>query len=98
MLMSCSRCQQVIEIATLPEHLLDECEHKDEFEPCPKCTDAVPAADLKRHMASPECKPMPDPAKYNRCPLCRRNIPPNKEGWLQHLLDEGCPANPRTNK
>jgi centrosomal protein CEP104 len=34
LLSPCHACAQIVEIAGLPEHLLDECEHKDEFEAC----------------------------------------------------------------
>lgn len=34
LLSPCHACAQIVEIASLPEHLLDECEHKNEFEPC----------------------------------------------------------------
>ena len=34
LLSPCYACAQIVEIASLPEHLLDECEHKSEFEPC----------------------------------------------------------------
>lgn len=34
LLSPCSACAQIVEIAGLPEHLLDECEHKNEYEPC----------------------------------------------------------------
>ena len=37
-LMACSRCTQVIEISTLPEHLLTECSEKADYQPCPKCS------------------------------------------------------------
>jgi centrosomal protein CEP104 len=30
----CHACEQIVEIAGLPEHLLDECYYKNEFEPC----------------------------------------------------------------
>lgn len=34
LLSPCHACAQIVEIAGLPEHLLDECEHKNEFEAC----------------------------------------------------------------
>lgn len=98
MLTSCTRCQQVVEIATLSEHLLDECEHKEDYEACGTCGDAVLRAQLPAHEKAGKCKAQPDPAVANRCPLCHKDIGPEKEGWLQHLLDQGCSANPRTNK
>lgn len=34
LLISCPSCAQIVEIAGLPEHLLDECEAKDDYLPC----------------------------------------------------------------
>jgi centrosomal protein CEP104 len=34
LLISCPSCAQIVEIAGLPEHLLDECEAKDSYMPC----------------------------------------------------------------
>jgi centrosomal protein CEP104 len=34
LLISCPSCTQIVEIAGLPEHLLDECEHKSSYLPC----------------------------------------------------------------
>jgi hypothetical protein len=34
LLSPCSACAQIVEIAGLPEHLLDECEQRNEYEPC----------------------------------------------------------------
>ncbi len=34
LLISCPSCTQIVEIAGLPEHLLDECEAKDDYVPC----------------------------------------------------------------
>ena len=98
--MSCSRCQQVVEIATLQEHLLEECEKRGEFSPCPTCGDAQEAAKLEAHMAARSCRAPPGAASgLQRCPLCHHDVGAGKEGWLQHLLDDpaGCAANPRNN-
>ena len=58
--MSCSRCQQVVEIATLQEHLLDECERRADFAACPTCGDALEAgAKFEAHVAAQSCKPQP---------------------------------------
>ena len=95
MLMCCKRCSQVIEVATLAEHLLDECEHKADYEPCATCGDALLGKDLEAHMAAQACHPLPDPAAGQRCSLCHGDIEPGREGWLHHLLESGCPSNPR---
>lgn len=34
LLISCPSCAQIVEIAGLPEHLLDECDHKANYVPC----------------------------------------------------------------
>jgi centrosomal protein CEP104 len=34
LLISCPSCAQIVEIAGLPEHLLDECDEKDQYVPC----------------------------------------------------------------
>jgi centrosomal protein CEP104 len=34
LLISCPSCAQIVEIAGLPEHLLDECDHKTNYVPC----------------------------------------------------------------
>jgi len=36
LLISCPSCAQIVEIAGLPEHLLDECDEKDTYVPCDK--------------------------------------------------------------
>ena len=36
-LMACTRCTQIVEIPTLPEHLLAECEHKNDYNACQVC-------------------------------------------------------------
>ena len=92
---------QIIEIATRTEHLLRECEHKDEFSPCQRCGDAAPTASMAAHRASPICKPSAG-GSGQRCPLCGEDVSSGsggggKDGWVRHLLEEGCPRNPRTN-
>ena len=99
MLTPCPACAQIIEIASSPEHLLAECEHRGGYAACAVCADAVPAEGMREHMQSPACRPLPDPDAASRCPLCRLDIPPGREGWMRHLLDRpGCAANPRSRK
>jgi centrosomal protein CEP104 len=43
LLSPCHACAQIVEIAGLPEHLLDECEHKNEFEACDTTGDSHPS-------------------------------------------------------
>ncbi len=50
---------QVVEIAGLTEHLLTECESKDQFRKCPRCSEAIPKAEYDQHVADSTC-----PRKY----------------------------------
>jgi hypothetical protein len=49
-------CEQVIEVQCLNEHLLSECQSKDEFNECPKCKEAIPIAQFKSHTEKNTCK------------------------------------------
>uniref|UniRef100_A0A8D0CPH9 Centrosomal protein of 104 kDa n=1 Tax=Sander lucioperca TaxID=283035 RepID=A0A8D0CPH9_SANLU len=55
MLKRCDECRQVVEIASLTEHLLGECESRSKFSQCPRCSEAVPTEDLTRHLHGPAC-------------------------------------------
>lgn len=48
-------CSQVVEIASLTEHLLGECENRSKFSQCPGCSEAVATEDLTEHVQSPTC-------------------------------------------
>uniref|UniRef100_A0A4W5PIJ5 Centrosomal protein of 104 kDa n=1 Tax=Hucho hucho TaxID=62062 RepID=A0A4W5PIJ5_9TELE len=56
MLHCCDQCRQVVEIASLTEHLLGECENRARFCQCPSCSEAVPTDELTCHTQSPACK------------------------------------------
>ncbi|KAK7477381.1 hypothetical protein BaRGS_00031357 [Batillaria attramentaria] len=94
MLKRCANCKQVVEIATYTDHLLTECEAKSNFGKCPRCTEAIPRADLDQHIADKTC----NPAKSNmsHCPLCHENVSSGEDGWKDHLMTrDGCKQNPR---
>nr|KAG5692452.1 hypothetical protein BaRGS_010162 [Batillaria attramentaria] len=85
---------KVVEIATYTDHLLTECEAKSNFGKCPRCTEAIPRADLDQHIADKTC----NPAKSNmsHCPLCHENVSSGEDGWKDHLMTrDGCKQNPR---
>ncbi|RHY54506.1 hypothetical protein DYB38_005304 [Aphanomyces astaci] len=63
MLTQCQMCSQVIEISTLNEHLLVECEQKE----CRRCGEAITAKFYDKHTNMNDCDPMPSPAQGNRC-------------------------------
>eukprot|EP00898_Chlorokybus_atmophyticus_P007173 jgi/Chlat1/7457/Chrsp6S07499 len=96
MLCSCAECGQIIEIASVNEHLLEECEEMNKYRECPRCKEAVPVAEYIEHEQRLECLPAQPREVSNRCPLCHTNIPPDESGWRTHLLTAtGCPQNPR---
>jgi centrosomal protein CEP104 len=92
MLAICTECKQVVEISSLHEHLLDECEKKQSFRPCPKCGEALHSREYNSHVGSCAARGPSGP----RCALCHADVDDDEEGWRRHLLDDGCPANPRT--
>jgi hypothetical protein len=53
---------QVVEIAELTKHCLDECEKKTTVSRCPRCSEAILKTDLKNHTSSKSC-----PRKYFTC-------------------------------
>lgn len=96
MLTPCKMCGQVIEISTLNEHLLAECEMQQNHRECPRCGEAITTKFYERHVSLNDCPPRAPLNRANRCPLCHDDIAPGKKGWRRHLLDEGCPNNPRS--
>ncbi|XP_041702397.1 centrosomal protein of 104 kDa isoform X1 [Coregonus clupeaformis] len=96
MLHRCDQCRQVVEIASLSEHLLGECENRARFSQCPRCSEAVPMDELTRHTQSPACNPPGSVKGSNHCPLCHNNFMPGEEAWKAHLMSrEGCKQNSR---
>lgn len=49
MLVRCKECSQVIEVSTLIEHLLVECENREKYTQCAQCTEAIKTDDLQIH-------------------------------------------------
>ena len=91
-LTSCKLCEQVIEIGTLHEHVLTECESDIEHRLCPKCNVPVPLQQMQSHQGSAQCRP----SHGEKCPLCLADIGEGAEQWNHHLLKyPGCPQNPR---
>ncbi|RMB91664.1 hypothetical protein DUI87_31894 [Hirundo rustica rustica] len=87
---------QMLEIASLTEHLLSDCDQRDSFGKCPRCREAVPRDELPRHIKSRICHPAKPENVANRCPLCHENFPPGEEAWRSHLMDkDGCKMNRR---
>ncbi|CAH1776232.1 unnamed protein product [Owenia fusiformis] len=94
MLKRCANCKQVVEIAGLSDHYLSECEAKDNYGKCPRCSEAFPTAEVDAHIKAKSCPPSEN--GKNHCPLCHLNFPPGEESWKSHLMSkDGCKQNPR---
>ena len=91
MLTCCWECDQVVEIKSIEEHLLEECKELNKYMYHPKCKQVL----LKEEVEGHECKePLPKGAV--KCPLCSTNVyPNNSEGWKVHLMEGKCQGNPR---
>jgi len=92
-LISCKQCEQVIEIPTLTEHLLHECEVHGAYKECSRCRQAVLASAFAAHAERRDCHP-PAPGMAT-CALCHAEVHQSDEGWKQHLLVDQCPKNTR---
>nr|XP_021510855.1 centrosomal protein of 104 kDa isoform X2 [Meriones unguiculatus] len=96
MLTRCDHCRQVVEICSLTEHLLTECDKRDGFGKCHRCGEAVAKEELPRHIKTKECNPAKSEKVANRCPLCHENFAPGEEAWKVHLMGpSGCTMNQR---
>ncbi|XP_023132028.2 centrosomal protein of 104 kDa isoform X1 [Amphiprion ocellaris] len=96
MLRRCDECRQVVEIASLTEHLLGECENRSNFSQCPHCSEAVATEDMTCHIQGPTCNSPISGKDSNHCPLCHNNFMPGEEAWKAHLMGrEGCKQNSR---
>ncbi|NXS96286.1 CE104 protein, partial [Jacana jacana] len=92
----CEHCKQVVEIASLTEHLLMDCDKKDNFGKCQRCSEALPREELPKHVKSKTCNAAKPENVANHCPLCHENFPPGEEAWKSHLMGtSGCKMNQR---
>jgi centrosomal protein CEP104 len=89
----------VIEIETVNYHLLNECDKREQFRECGRCKESIHRDEYDMHTEEKAC-PISKPAKAAaRCPMCHCDVvPAGEEGWRRHLLEEGCPENPRNKK
>ncbi|NXH18786.1 CE104 protein, partial [Bucco capensis] len=92
----CQHCKQVVEIASLTEHLLTDCKQKESFGQCPRCSEAIPREELPKHLKSKACNSAKPEHVANHCPLCHANFSPGEEAWKSHLVGkDGCKMNQR---
>ncbi|KFW84953.1 Centrosomal protein of 104 kDa [Manacus vitellinus] len=96
MLTRCEHCKQMVEISSLTDHLLTDCDKRDSFGKCQRCSEALPKDELPKHVKSRICNPAKPENVANHCPLCHENFPPGEEAWKSHLMDhDGCKMNQR---
>ena len=93
LLAPCPACAQVVEVAGMADHLLDECEHKAKYVSCETTGLAVQKATLREWQSSPECKAAPAGCLY--CPLCKLDVDNTDDAWRQHLFHD-CQENTRS--
>ncbi|EDV32027.1 uncharacterized protein Dana_GF14244, isoform A [Drosophila ananassae] len=94
-LTKCPQCSQVLEIAALNYHLTTECDAKDSYVVCARCTESVHKQLYELHQMEDYCRELKTGAA--RCPLCHDDVHlPQDGGWKLHLLSGGgCPGNSR---
>ena len=93
LLAPCPACAQVVEVAGMADHLLEECEHSNEYTSCATTGLAVKKATLSEWNASPQCKPCPTGTMY--CPLCFGVVEDTDDAWRNHLFHT-CDKNTRS--
>nr|CAH7766447.1 unnamed protein product [Callosobruchus chinensis] len=92
MLARCKECSQVVEVSSLIEHLLIECEHHESYTQCSRCSEAVKLDDFQGHQE--QCAELSE--NCNKCPLCHENIECEEQCWRTHLMGENpCSKNTR---
>ncbi|KRG03228.1 centrosomal protein of 104 kDa isoform X1 [Drosophila mojavensis] len=94
-LTKCPQCSQVLEVAALNYHLINECEAKESYVVCARCTESVHKQLYELHQMEDFCRELKTGAA--RCPLCHDDVHlPLDGGWKLHLLSAGgCPGNIR---
>nr|XP_045590600.1 centrosomal protein of 104 kDa-like [Procambarus clarkii] len=97
MLTRCNHCRQVVEVASLTQHLLGECVASSEYRRCERCSEAIPKKTFHNHALAKSCIPYKPEPVANHCPLCHDNIAPWDDGWRLHLMPgpNSCPNNLR---
>ena len=95
LLMRCDECGQVIEIICLTEHLLTECDAKDQYEECPTSHMAVKKSFMGTWKTSKSCRPCLPSEDTERCPLCFVDVKPNTNNAIRAHYTKRCPKNPR---
>ncbi len=88
---NCIKCLKNMEIRLLNNHMLSECSFKSDFKLCKRCKEAVLISAYETHIKDNTCNPAKNINSCNRCPLCHKDVPPLDKGFVQHLVNDGCP-------
>ncbi|PSN39132.1 Centrosomal protein of 104 kDa [Blattella germanica] len=62
MLTRCTHCKQVVEIASLSQHLLEECEIRESYRKCERCTEAIHYELFEQHKSEASCNGSKSPS------------------------------------
>ncbi len=88
-----------MEIPSIKDHLLNECDKKAELKQCSRCKQMIHQSVYEEHTQLQACKANPEDASL--CPLCETDITKLtktnnlQEAWLTHLVQDKCPKNPK---
>jgi len=77
MLINCFRCQLIVEVSNLSNHLLHDCEYKSEYRKCYKCNLAIKHNEREKHIKFHVANKHEDSIngfKSIRCQLCNEII------------------------
>ncbi|CEG80403.1 hypothetical protein RMATCC62417_14748 [Rhizopus microsporus] len=95
-LTNCPMCKTILEVSTLRDHLLVDCERSHLVKQCNHCKYPVPVEQWLQHTLKNNCTETSD--NQTRCPFCQLDMTSSTEAdWRMHLMDE-CPKNPRRRK
>lgn len=85
----CPACAQVVEVAGMADHLLEECEYKGEYVQHTATGLAVRKTEMAEYDGLEAC---PSGSMY--CPLCRKQVADTDDAWRDHLFAK-CTKNTR---
>ena len=92
----CPHCVLVVEIQHYDQHLVSECDQRDEWFLCPTCNYAVRKRHAESHVSQKNaCRPTVKGVR--RCPMCALSVADNDESWRSHLIT-ACAQNPKRRK
>ena len=94
MFIRCEKCNMNLEIKYFTSHKLNECKYKKDFKECRTCHEALSKEEYNNHLRN-KCGIKHG---YVKCPLCHGDVQDNNNGFFQHLIKDGCPANKKNNK